>query len=148
MEQPSTDRVVWALRRAFQAVEGAKERRLRDLGVAGAHYGILINLAASPGITGAELARRLHVTPQNVASLMGKLVDRGWVQRRGHPLHAHVLEVHLTDEGRRVLKAADTEVAALEVALRSHLGASESRALRDLLEATAAFDEAAAERRG
>lgn len=148
MEQFSTDRVVWALRRAFQAVEGAKERRLRDLGVAGSHYAILIHLAASPGITGAEIARRLHVTPQNIASLMGKLVERGWVQRRGHSRHAHVLEVYLTDEGRRVLGAADVEVSALEVALRRHLGEPESRALRELLEAAATFDEAAAENWG
>lgn len=123
---------MWALRRAFVAVEAAKEARLRRLGVLAAHYGVLMNLGVSPGITSAELARRLAVTPQNIASLVARLEDRGWVERREHQLHAHVRELHLTEEGRRILDSADAEVSALEAEIRELLGV-DTPVLRDLL---------------
>lgn len=107
------------------------------MGVTGAHYGILKNLAVSPGITGAELARRLHVTPQNIASLLTKLIERGWVERREHEIHTYVRELHLTLEGQRVLQDADAQVSDLEMSLREHLGVEQTTMLRGLLERTA-----------
>ncbi len=56
------DRVVWALRRAELVVQADKERGLRPLGLAPAHYTFLASLQAEPGLTGAELSRRLGVT--------------------------------------------------------------------------------------
>lgn len=129
----ASGRTVWALRRAFHAVEAAKEARLRDVGITGAHYAILINLGVAPGITGAEVARRLRVTPQNIASLVAKLEERGWVLRREHERHSHVRELHLTDAGRRILDVADQEVTALERTLQEMLG-DDAAVLRGLLE--------------
>ena len=125
------DRVLYALRLAYQSVEAAKEQRLRPTGVTPAHYAALINIHARPGLTGAELARVLGVTPQNVTGLVGRLTDRGLVERRPHTLHDHVLEIHLTDEGRARLAAADARVNELEADLVDHLGrgATELRAL-------------------
>jgi DNA-binding MarR family transcriptional regulator len=134
----ASGRTVWALRRAFHAVEAAKEARLKDVGITGAHYAVLINLGVAPGITGAEVARRLRVTPQNIASLVAKLEDRGWVARREHERHSHVRELHLTESGRRVLDAADREVTELEGTLREVLG-DDATVLRDLLERVAAL---------
>lgn len=58
------DRVTWALRRAELAVLTLKEQRLRPLGLAPAHYTLLMSVHVEPGLTGAELARRLNVTPR------------------------------------------------------------------------------------
>lgn len=58
------DRVTWALRRAELAVQTLKEQRLRPLGLAASHYTLLISVHSEPGLTGAELARRLNVTPK------------------------------------------------------------------------------------
>lgn len=81
------DRVIWALRQAEQRLQTLKEQRLRPLGMAPAHYSLLISIHNQPGVTGAELARRLHVTPQSVASLVARLADKG--ARRHHPIHRH-----------------------------------------------------------
>ncbi|WP_148615871.1 MarR family winged helix-turn-helix transcriptional regulator [Nocardioides rubriscoriae] len=127
------DRVIWSLRRAFLAVEALKEARLKRLRLSNAQYGVLMNVFVAPGLTGAELARRLGVSPQNITTLVARAEERGWVERRAHPLHHHVRELHLTEEGASLLKAAETEVAALEEDLRACLGESHSEQVRDAL---------------
>jgi DNA-binding MarR family transcriptional regulator len=132
------DRVTWALRRAELAVQGPKEQRLRTLGIPVAHYTLLISVHKEPGLSGAELARRLNVTPQAVASLADRLQDRGQLERRAHPRHRHVQELHLTDAGLEVLRQADLVVAEVERLITDHLGTTSSTRLRALLEKVAA----------
>ncbi|WP_234329784.1 MarR family transcriptional regulator [Streptomyces viridochromogenes] len=50
--------------------------------MAAAHYSLLIAVHVDPGLAGAELARRLNVTPQAVASLVTRLEGRGQLERR------------------------------------------------------------------
>lgn len=120
------NRVIWALRQAEQTLQTLKEQRLRPLGVAPAHYSLLISIHTHPGITGAELARRLSVTPQSVASLVARLADKGQLERRTHPRHRHVQELHLTDAGRHALRAADAVIAAIEERITTRLGAEDT----------------------
>lgn len=130
---PAEPRVIWLLRRAFHAVEATKELRLRATGVTPAHYAILISIGTSPGLTSAEVARRLQVTPQNIAGLVAKLETTGWVERRQHPLHAHVKELHLTNEGAAALARADAVVSQLEEDVTSQLSDNDKTSLRHTL---------------
>ncbi|MFG2004931.1 MarR family winged helix-turn-helix transcriptional regulator [Spirillospora sp. NPDC048911] len=131
------DRVTWALRRAELAVQTLKEQRLRPLGLAASHYTLLISVHSEPGLTGAELARRLNVTPQAIASLVARLEGRGQVERREHPRHRHVQELHLTDAGRETLRAADKVIAGIEQQITAGVGRQESTRLRELLDQVA-----------
>jgi DNA-binding MarR family transcriptional regulator len=126
--------VTWALRRAELAVQAFKEQQLRPLGLAAAHYSLLISIGAEPGRTGAEVARRLNVTPQAVAFLVTKLEDRGLVERRPHPRHRHVQELHLTDAGRDALQSAQPAITAVEQRIGAELGPEESSHLIALLD--------------
>lgn len=126
-------RVAWALHRADLTVRSAKERPLREIGVPSSHYTVLISLQATPGLTGAELARLMGVTPQAVALLIGKLTDRGLVERRTHPRHRNIQELHLTDLGRNELTKAELIVSDLEQHIRQSLGDQRYRQLRELL---------------
>lgn len=133
------ERVTWALRRAEIAVQGLKEQRLRSaLGMPVAHYTMLISIHADPGLAGAELARRLNVTPQAVASLADRLEGRGQLERRSHPRHRHVQELHLTDAGREILREADALVEEVEQKVAKGLGRADTARLRALLEKVAA----------
>jgi DNA-binding MarR family transcriptional regulator len=140
-EQPvalnAFNRVTWALRRAELAVSTLKEQRLRPLGMAAAHYTLLISVHSEPGLTGAELARRLNVTPQAVASLVARLEGRGQLERREHPRHRHVQELHVTVAGRKALLAADSVVDDIERQITDGLGPKETAQLRTLLDRVA-----------
>jgi DNA-binding MarR family transcriptional regulator len=126
-------RVAWALRRTDLMLQAVKEPSLRAAGVPGSHYTVLITLHASPGLTGAELARTVGTTPQAVALLVGKLAGRGLIERRPHPRHRSVQELHLTDEGRAELAKAERYVTDLERHIRLSLGDRRYRQLRELL---------------
>ncbi len=118
-------------------MQALKEQRLRPLGMAPAHYSLLIALQSVPGITGAELSRRLSVTPQAVASLLTRLEARGQLERRVHPRHRHVQELHLTEAGRDALRQADPVIAEIDQQVNGKLGPEGVAQLKTLLEQVA-----------
>lgn len=132
-EGPAT-RVISLLRRGFQAVEAEKGERLRPVGMRAAHYSLMINVAMEPGLSGAVLARRLGVTPQNVATLVSRLEGSGLLARRTHPRHAHVQEVYLTPEGERAISSADEVVRQMEADVTGLLGPEDTAHLRRILD--------------
>nr|QEO73832.1 transcriptional regulator, MarR family [uncultured bacterium] len=129
----ASNRLLWALRRAELGARALKEQRLRPLGLAASHYSLLMLVHTGPGLTGAELARRLDVTPQAVASLVTRLVDKGQLERRSHPRHRHVQELHLTDAGRQVLKSADAVIDSIEDQIVERLGPDDAARFTALL---------------
>lgn len=104
------------------------------LGIAAAHYTLLVMVHAEPGLTGAELARRLMVSPQAIASLVARLDGRGLLERREHPRHRHVQELHLTAAGAATLRTADEVIAEVEAQVVQSLGARRADQLRQLLD--------------
>lgn len=128
------DRVIWALRRAELAVQNLKDRKLRAIGMAAAHYTLLVSVHAEPGLAGATLARRLNVTPQAIASLVTRLEGRGLIERRTHPRHPQVQELHLTTAGQGALEQAEQVIAVIEQQVVDSLGAAESDELRSVLD--------------
>lgn len=134
MREHAFNRVIWAARRAGRALNAAKEQQLRPLDLPASHYSLLAAIAFNSGATGAEIARELGVSPQNVASLSARLEQRGLLKRRAHPRHRHVLEVLITPEGEELLSAADLAMIELEKSITATLGEADAETLRALLE--------------
>ncbi len=131
---------LWALRRAFLAVEAEKEQRLRPCGLTPALFAVLFHAGGRPGLTGADLARALGVSPQNVANLAARLQDRGLLERRSNPNHPQGLELHLTGAGAGALAEAERAIVGLQTDVTALLGVEDSDTLRTLLERVAAAD--------
>ena len=128
-----TDNLLWLLKQAFHFSLTTVNEAVKPHGVSTAHLGVLRQLTQEPGLSGAELARRLLITPQGVQLALTGLERRGLVERRQDPGHGRILHAYLTDEGRRVAAAVFTDAVAAHHRVFGVLSAAEQEQLRDLL---------------
>jgi DNA-binding MarR family transcriptional regulator len=77
-------------------------------GVTGDEFAIYSVLAASPGITPAELSRWMAAPRTTVSSYVKRLERRGHLTRRPHPSDRRSYRIHLTAAGRRTHQHAAT----------------------------------------
>lgn len=106
-ERPTADssaHIMWLLKRAFHCGHRAVSEAIHPFGVTPTQIGVLHRLAEEPGLSGADLARRLLVTPQASQLDLTGLEQRGLVERRADPAHGRIVRAYLTKEGRRVHK--------------------------------------------
>jgi DNA-binding MarR family transcriptional regulator len=104
----------YLLRQAWRTWLTALELALRPHGLTAPQYGVLSALSRSPGASNADLARVCTTTPQAMNGVLATLERARMIERRPHPNHGRILQVMLTDEGRRHLDAARPSVLALE----------------------------------
>jgi len=127
------DNILWHLKQAWYFALTAVNDAVSEHGVSTAQIGVLRQLATEPGLSGAELARRLLITPQGVQLAIKSLETRGLVARKPDPQHARILKAYLTDEGRHVAAAVVSDAIAAHEAVFGVLTPEEQRTLRDLL---------------
>jgi DNA-binding MarR family transcriptional regulator len=128
-----TDNILWLLKQAFYFSLTTVNEAVSEHGVSTAQIGVLRQLSNEPGLSGAELARRLLITPQGVQLAVKALEQRGFVERRPDPHHARILKAYLTTEGRRVATAVVSDAIAAHEAVFGVLTPDEQKTLRDLL---------------
>lgn len=127
------DNLLWHLKQAWYFALTAVNDAVSQHGVSTAQIGILRQLANEPGLSGAELARRLLITPQGVQLALKALEDRGFVERRPNPQHARILQAYLTARGRAVASAVVSDAIAAHDDVFGVLTPDEQQTLRDLL---------------
>ena len=123
-----TDNILWLLKQAFYFSLTTVNEAVSSHGVSTAQIGVLRQLTNEPGLSGAELARRLLISPQGV-----QLERRGLVERKQDPQHGRILRAYLTDEGRDVAGTVVNEAIAAHERVFGVLSAEEQRTLRELL---------------
>ncbi len=96
-------------------------------------FSVLAVLAATPGVTSADLARAVLTTPQSMHTLLDQLQARGLVDRGPQRGRGRAAPVQLTAAGRELLSRAGERVVALEAQTRAHLGEDDHRHLVRLL---------------
>lgn len=106
---------------------------LEEFRLTPAQFGAVVHIGREPGISAAELSRRINVTPQSVQTALLPLLKRGWVQRRPHPVHGRVLGNYLTPKGTAAAQQAGDAVTAFDEQLLSALSAHEQAQLKTLV---------------
>lgn len=129
-----TDNTLWWLKQAFYFSLTAVNEAVKDHGVSTAQIGVLRQLSNEPGLSGAELARRLLITPQGVQLALTALEKRGLIERKQDPQHGRILQVFLTDEGRAVASAVVADAIAAHDRVFGVLSSDEQEQLRALLQ--------------
>ncbi|MCK0176575.1 MULTISPECIES: MarR family winged helix-turn-helix transcriptional regulator [Mycobacteriaceae] len=131
MEQ--TDNILWLLKQAWYFSLTSVNDAVSQHGVSTAQIGVLRQLTDEPGLSGAELARRLLISPQGVQLALTALEKRGLVERKQDPQHGRILQAFLTDSGRKVADAVVSDAIAAHDRVFGVLSKAEQRTLRDLL---------------
>ena len=125
--------LMWLLKRAFHLGLHTLNDATSNYGVTTAQLGLMRLLAAHPGLSGADVARRLLVTPQGAQLALAALERSGLVERKPDTNHGRIQRAYLTEEGRRVASACLADAVAAHRALFGVLDADEQNALRGLL---------------
>lgn len=128
-----TENTLWWLKQAFYFSLTEVNESVKEHGVTTAQIGVLRQLANQPGLSGAELARRLLITPQGVQLALTALEKRGLVERKQDPQHGRILQVFLTDEGRAVASAVVADAVAAHERVFGVLTDDEQEQLKTLL---------------
>ena len=135
---PRPDEFVgYRLVRLAERLERRFAATLAPHGLTPRQFSVLFVLAASPGVTSAELARAVLTTPQGMHALVEQLERRGLVGRDGERGRGRAAPVRLTRAGREVLDRAADGVRALDEQVRELLGDDHGRlsTILDRLEA-------------
>ena len=119
--------------RAEQAMIRAKSAALKFVGLTPAQYVALVELDQQPGITAATLARSCLVTPQAMMILLKTMEQQGLISRSPHPRHPNVLELHMTDVGRKALQAARERIDPIEEGVFGVFSERDLAVFRELL---------------
>jgi DNA-binding MarR family transcriptional regulator len=90
------------------------EDALQPLGITSAQFRIMTTLSLQSKRSSAELSRMYGVKPQTMIKQIAMLEDRALVVRSVSPSNKRVLEVTLTEKGKRILARATARAVALE----------------------------------
>jgi DNA-binding MarR family transcriptional regulator len=117
-------RLGFLLFQAQQAFGTAMETVLRDAGgLTRSQFGALSVIVRQPGLSAADLARAMLVTPQAANLIVAGLESDGLVKKRPSKAHGRILELFATPKGARQVEAAYPLVIALEDRMAQGLSA-------------------------
>jgi DNA-binding MarR family transcriptional regulator len=116
--------------RVEQGVRREMRARLAPFGLSVPEYTALSILAAVPGLSNAQLARRSLITPPAMLEVLASLERRGLVQRLADPAHGRIRRAELTEEGARMLRAPAREIDRLSAELLRSIPDDERETVR------------------
>jgi DNA-binding MarR family transcriptional regulator len=103
---PLDEQIIIALRRISQAVETYSRFLWQEYGVTAPQLGALRELKTHVEVTPGRLAELMHISPQTVAGILSRLMQRGLIVRQRDERDRRSYIVRITDEGLRLADAA------------------------------------------
>ncbi|MFG3257082.1 MarR family winged helix-turn-helix transcriptional regulator [Streptomyces sp. NPDC048172] len=132
-----TGSLTFMVRRAWLNMRAAIGAELEEFGLSTSQYATLMMTAAQPGLSVAEIARRVASTRQAANEMLGSLEREGLIERRPNPSDRRTQQVHVTEPGLALLAKARIAVDRREAELEATLPPEQRRAIRDWLEGIA-----------
>ena len=133
------------VRHAWLALRGVVAEALVRHELSVAQFASLLMLDEVPGLSVADVARKVSTARQSANEMLGGLERAGLVERRPHPSDRRTQQIFLTDAGRQRLAEAVPTVQAVEARLASGFTADEIAVvnawLQRMTEVTAAGEE-------
>jgi DNA-binding MarR family transcriptional regulator len=130
-ELPGSERIGHLLWESAARVMLLAEPLLAELQLSLPSMGALERIAAAPGITASELARKAFKTQQAVSQVTGRLERLGYVERRIGA--GRGVGLHATDLGKEVLAKGTAIEAEIDAQLQAMVGEQDAEQLRSIL---------------
>ena len=94
------------IRRFFQVVNEHSKLVERETGLTGPQLWAIKTIAEAESIKPSELARRMYLHPATVVGLIDRLVKRGLVARDRSEQDRRMVEISLSESGKKLLLSA------------------------------------------
>jgi DNA-binding MarR family transcriptional regulator len=130
----------YLLRRAQLQVFQDVIRALAEVDLRPAQFSVLVVIGENPGLRQAQLGEALAIQTTNLVGVLDELERRGLVARLPSLSDRRSRALHLTLEGARILRRAQTLADRNEARILRKLGADGKRRLAELLTHLAASD--------
>lgn len=139
LPEPGAD-VGMALRQVMQSLRQNIETSLRAGGIELSFVNAMVlkTLAKEPGISGAQLARRISVTAQSMNGLLKSMERLGVVMREPHPENRRTDCWYMTTIGLKQMQNAGEIVDGVMGRIRAAMSKADAAKLVDLLQQCAA----------
>jgi len=106
--------ISYVIARLERAVRREIARLVGPRGLSVAQYTTLSILRSRSGLSNAQLARRLWVTPQSMNEVIAALERAGLIERVPDADNRRILRTALTAQGRETLAACDADILDME----------------------------------
>ena len=124
---------VHLLHRAGQCAGDVFQNEMTGDGITPRQYAVLHTVAHNEGLSQTNLVERTGIDRSTLADIIRRMLKKGLLQRRRTKEDARAYAVKLTEEGWRVLKAADPAARRVDDKILSVLTSAErDRFLQDL----------------
>lgn len=135
LPEPGSD-VGFALRNLMQTFRQTVDAAIRGAGLdlTFAHGMVLKALAAEPGISGAQLARRATVTAQSMNGLLHSMESTGLIVREKHPENRRTDCWFMTRLGYREIGQAGEVIEGVVERMLAHISRADAARLSELLQ--------------
>jgi len=127
--------ISYVIARLERAVRKEIGRLVGPRGLSVAQYTTLSILRSRSGLSNAQLARRLWVTPQSMNEVISALERAGLIERVPDAGNRRILRTALTPAGRATLEACDADILVMEEQMLADLSGEDHDRLVDTLEA-------------
>ncbi len=107
--------------------------RMSVYGLRPVDFSLLSLVSHNPGITSRQLCSTLGILPPNLVKLVADLDKRGLLQRKPHPTDGRAIGLHLTADGRKMVRDAEATARDLEDGVAAPLTPEEREMLMTLL---------------
>jgi DNA-binding MarR family transcriptional regulator len=132
-EAKTVPRVGYLVYRVERRLRARLDEELRLLGVSTPEYVSLSLLRERDGLSCAQLARWVMVTPQAMNLVISGLERRKLVRRRPDPRHRRVLRASVTPKGLEILARCDRAMDGIEADMLRELPTETVEVVRSAL---------------
>ncbi|MGF1650267.1 MAG: MarR family winged helix-turn-helix transcriptional regulator [Hyphomicrobiaceae bacterium] len=121
------------LHRAGQRAGDIFQAEMSSGGLTPRQYAVLVTVAQHEGLSQTNLVEKTGIDRSTLADIIRRMLKKGLLQRRRTKEDARAYSVKLTDEGRRVLQAAEPMADRVDERVLAVLpGPQRDQFLRDL----------------